>query len=231
MDIDSQSNKISVLMSVYNDEKRVGKSIESILNQTFQDFEFLILDDCSTDNTYEICNYYAKKNQKIKLMKNHQNLGLTKSLNLLISESNYELIARQDSDDESFKQRLEIQLKIMEKHNLDACTTLATIDELKRTRPFLSHLFPKKLIIKYKNPFIHGSLLIKKKVLENVGMYDEKFKFAQDYKLMFDLIRLNHKLKIINQPLYKLNLKDNISTRNIKEQNYYANCVKKEIDP
>tara|TARA_B100000674_G_C37941816_1_gene962983 strand:+ start:260 stop:955 length:696 start_codon:yes stop_codon:yes gene_type:complete len=231
MDIDSQSNKISVLMSVYNDEKRVSKSIESILNQTFQDFEFLILDDCSTDNTYEICNYYAKKNQKIKLMKNHQNLGLTKSLNLLISESNYELIARQDSDDESFKQRLEIQLKIMEKHNLDACTTLATIDELKRTRPFLSHLFPKKLIIKYKNPFIHGSLLIKKRVLENVGMYDEKFKFAQDYKLMFDLIRLNHKLKIINQPLYKLNLKDNISTRNIKEQNYYANCVKKEIDP
>ena len=231
MDIDSQSNKISVLMSVYNDEKRVRKSIESILNQTFQDFEFLILDDCSTDNTYEICNYYAKKNQKIKLMKNHQNLGLTKSLNLLISESNYELIARQDSDDESFKQRLEIQLKIMEKHNLDACTTLATIDELKGTRPFLSHLFPKKLIIKYKNPFIHGSLLIKKKVLENVGMYDEKFKFAQDYKLMFDLIRLNHKLKIINQPLYKLNLKDNISTRNIKEQNYYANCVKKEIDP
>ena len=231
MDIDSQSNKISVLMSVYNDEKRVSKSIESILNQTFQDFEFLILDDCSTDNTYEICNYYAKKNQKIKLMKNHQNLGLTKSLNLLISESNYELIARQDSDDESFKQRLEIQLKIMEKHNLDACTTLAAIDELKGTRPFLSHLFPKKLIIKYKNPFIHGSLLIKKKVLENVGMYDEKFKFAQDYKLMFDLIRLNHKLKIINQPLYKLNLKDNISTRNIKEQNYYANCVKKEIDP
>lgn len=231
MDIDSQSNKISVLMSVYNDEKRVSKSIESILNQTFQDFEFLILDDCSTDNTYEICNYYAKKNQKIKLMKNHQNLGLTKSLNLLISESNYELIARQDSDDESFKQRLEIQLKIMEKHNLDACTTLATIDELKGTRPFLSHLFPKKLIIKYKNPFIHGSLLIKKRVLENVGMYDEKFKFAQDYKLMFDLIRLNHKLKIINQPLYKLNIKDNISTRNIKEQNYYANCVKKEIDP
>ena len=231
MDIDSQSNKISVLMSVYNDEKRVSKSIESILNQTFQDFEFLILDDCSTDNTYEICNYYAKKNQKIKLMKNHQNLGLTKSLNLLISESNYELIARQDSDDESFKQRLEIQLKIMEKHNLDACTTLATIDELKGTRPFLSHLFPKKLIIKFKNPFIHGSLLIKKRVLENVGMYDEKFKFAQDYKLMFDLIRLNHKLKIINQPLYKLNTKDNISTRNIKEQNYYANCVKKEIDP
>ena len=231
MDIDSQSNKISVLMSVYNDEKRVSKSIESILNQTFQDFEFLILDDCSTDNTYEICNYYAKKNEKIKLMKNHQNLGLTKSLNLLISESNYELIARQDSDDESFKQRLEIQLKIMEKHNLDACTTLATIDELKGTRPFLSHLFPKKLIIKYKNPFIHGSLLIKKRALENVGMYDEKFKFAQDYKLMFDLIRLNHKLKIINQPLYKLNLKDNISTRNIKEQNYYANCVKKEIDP
>ena len=130
MSIDYQSNKISVLMSVYNDEKRVSKSIESILNQTFQDFEFLILDDCSTDNTYKICENYAKKNQKIKLMKNEENLGLTKSLNLLIGESNYELIARQDSDDESFKERLETQLNIMEKHNLDACTTLAKIDEL-----------------------------------------------------------------------------------------------------
>ena len=231
MSINNQLNKISVLMSVYNDENRVSESIESILNQTFQDFEFLILDDCSTDNTYKICENYAKKNQKIKLMKNEENLGLTKSLNLLIGESNYELIARQDSDDESFKERLETQLNIMEKHNLDACTTLAKIDELKKTRPFLSHLFPKKLIIKYKNPFIHGSLLIKKSVLENVGMYDEKFKFAQDYKLMSDLIRLNHKLKIINQPLYKLNTIDNISTNNIVEQNHYANCVKKEIDP
>jgi len=231
MSIDYQSNKISVLMSVYNDEKRVSKSIESILNQTFQDFEFLILDDCSTDNTYKICENYAMKNQKIKLMKNEENLGLTKSLNLLIGESNYELIARQDSDDESFKERLETQLNAMEKHNLDACTTLAKIDELKKTRPFLSHLFPKKLIIKYKNPFIHGSLLIKKRVLENVGMYDEKFKFAQDYKLMSDLIRLDHKLKIINKPLYKLNTVDNISTNNIVEQNHYANCVKKEIDP
>ena len=231
MSIDYQSNKISVLMSVYNDEKRVSKSIESILNQTFQDFEFLILDDCSTDNTYKICENYAKKNQKIKLMKNEENLGLTKSLNLLIGESNYELIARQDSDDESFKERLEIQLNIMQKYNLDACTTLATISGLKRTRPFLSHLFPKKLIIKYKNPFIHGSLLIKKRVLENVDMYDEKFKFAQDYKLMFDLIRLNYKIKIINRPLYKLNTIDNISTNNIVEQNHYANCVKKQIDP
>ena len=157
--------------------------------------------------------------------------GIDDSVNLLIGESNYELIARQDSDDESFKERLETQLNIMKKHNLDACTTLAKIDELKKTRPFLSHLFPKKLIIKYKNPFIHGSLLIKKRVLENVGMYDEKFKFAQDYKLMSDLIRLNHKLKIINQPLYKLNTIDNISTNNIVEQNHYANCVKKEIDP
>ncbi len=218
-------------MSVYNDEDRVPQAIESILKQSFENFEFLIVDDCSTDTTFTICNEYQKKDNRIKLHRNKENIGLTKSLNFLINQSKYGLLARQDSDDKSHKYRLEKQVNFMKMNNLDATTTLALIDTIKRVRPFLSQFFPYKYMINFKNPFIHGSLLIKKNVLYEIGLYDERFFYAQDYKLMYDLIKSGYKLKILNKLLYELNTKDNISTKKYKEQTYYADCVKKGISP
>ena len=81
--------------------------------------------------------------------------------------------------------------------------------------------------MKVKNPFIHGTLFIKRKVLDEVGLYDEKFYYAQDYKLMRDLLNRRYKYKIINKPLYLLNMENNISTTKRKEQAYFANLVKK----
>ena len=85
--------------------------------------------------------------------------------------------------------------------------------------------------MKYKNPFIHGTLFIKKTVLLDVGKYDESFYYAQDYKLMKDLISKDYRYEIIKNPLYQLNMKNNISTNKQSEQNYYANCVRKNIKP
>ena len=85
--------------------------------------------------------------------------------------------------------------------------------------------------MKIKNPFIHGSLMIKKSVLYDLGKYNEKFYYAQDYKLMSDLVKKNYKTKIIKEPLYVLNQKNNISTNFKNSQEYFANCVKKNIDP
>ena len=89
-------------MSIYNDEKNVRNAIESILNQTYEKFELLLLDDFSTDNTYEICNEYLKKDKRIKLYRNKKNIGLTKSLNKLAANSTGLYIDRQDSDDFSY---------------------------------------------------------------------------------------------------------------------------------
>ena len=83
----------------------------------------------------------------------------------------------------------------------------------------------------YKNPFIHGTLMIKKKVIEKIGLYNEKFYFSQDFKLMRDLIDNNYKLSILNQPLYMLNMKNNLSESYKLEQKYFANCARKRIDP
>ena len=76
-----------------------------------------------------------------------------------------------------------------------------------------------------------GSLLIKKETLNRINLYNEKFKFAQDYKLFYDLINANYKIKTIKEPLYYLNTENNISTLKLNEQQYYADCVRKNILP
>lgn len=218
-------------MSVYNDETRVKRAIESILNQSYKNFEFLIVDDCSTDETFNVCNEYQKKDSRIKLYRNKENIGLTRSLNFLIKQSEFELLARQDSDDISHIHRLEKQVNFMKAKNLDATTTLAYVDKFKKRRPFISQFAPSKIMINYKNSYIHGSLLIKKETILNLGNYDEKFIYAQDYKLFSDLIKNNYKIKILNEVLYTLNVNNNISTNMKYEQEYYANCVRKGLTP
>ena len=218
-------------MSVYNDEKNIDKSIESIMSQTYKNLELHILDDGSNDKTWKIINKYKTEYQNIFIYKNNSNLGLTKSLNYLIDQTNGEIIARHDSDDLSNPERIEKQLNIMTKYNLDFCTTRAQIIQNNKITPKFSYYIPKKIVVKYKNPFIHGTLMIKKSVIVNVGMYDENFYYAQDYKLMRDLLNINSKYKILRTPYYKLNFENNISTKFKEEQKYYSFCVKKKLTP
>ena len=89
---------VSVIMSVYNDEKNVDNAIRSILNQSYENFEFLIIDDCSADSTLEKIENFKDLDKRVKIFKNSKNIGLTKSLNLLLKNSSTELIARQESD-------------------------------------------------------------------------------------------------------------------------------------
>ena len=223
--------KISVLMSVYNDEKTLERSIESILKQTFKNFELLINDDSSTDGSFKIIKNFSNIDNRIKFFQNENNTGLTKSLNKLIRQSSGEFIARQDSDDTSHIERFQKQINVIESGKFDIVTTRANVIGEKRKIPNISFYFPKRYIIKYKNPFIHGSLLIKKNVLNDIGNYDERFYYSQDYKLMSDLIKQNKKIKTLRQPLYNLNLKNNISSKNAEEQEYFAKCVRLNVNP
>ena len=93
--------------------------------------------------------------------------------------------------------------------------------------PGLSFYIPLKILIKYKNPIIHGSLVISKRVFENVGNYNESYYYAQDYELIKRFIFRKLKYKIIKKPLYVLNMKNNISNKFLDQQNKYANMAKK----
>ena len=225
------SDLISVIMSTYNSEETVKKSIESIISQSYQNFELLIIDDASTDNTFKIISPYKAKYKNIKIFQNQKNIGLTKCLNILLEKTQGEYIARQDDDDISINIRLENQLKIIKTKNLDFCTTRAITSPGGRSRPRFAHYLPQKVLINYKNPFVHGTLMIKKNTITEIGGYDENFYYSQDYKLMYDLLKKGYKFKTLREKLYILNTKNNLSTLKKNEQNYYATCVKNKIKP
>jgi len=223
--------KVSVIMSCYNSQQTVGRAIESILNQTLENIELLICDDSSIDNTYETITKYKDLDKRVKVYKNIKNLGLTKTLNFLIEKADGALIARQDDDDISLSERLKTQVNVLKEENLDFITTRAKVLGSKKLIPGISFNLPNSLVMNFKNPFIHGTLLIDKEVLSSVGNYDERFYYAQDYKLFSDLLSRGYKYATLKTPLYELNIKDNISSKFIKEQDYYARCVRNNKDP
>ena len=110
------SPSISVVMSVYNGERYIRESVESILNQTYRDFEFILMDDASKDRTASLCRGYQKKDPRIRFYSNRENLGLTASLNKGIALAKGKWIARMDSDDVSVPERFEKQMAFLKKN-------------------------------------------------------------------------------------------------------------------
>lgn len=213
-------------MSVKNCEDFIEESIASILNQSYTDFEFLILDDASSDKTFEICEKYSSIDSRIKLYKNNETFGLTKSLNILIQKSKGKIIARQDGDDFSVLNRLELQLQKYNESMYKIITSRTYLINEKRIKPFLAHYMPNNIIIRYKNPFVHGSLMIEKDLLLKIGGYDEEFYYAQDYKLFSDLLKNKQKVFTFSKPLYYTRNTLNISTLKLEEQEFYASKVR-----
>ncbi len=219
--------KVSVIMAVYNGEKYLREAIESILSQTFKDFEFIIVDDGSTDRTPDILKEYEKKDDRVKIITNSKNIGLTKSLNKAIKIAKGEYIARQDADDISLPERLEKQVEFMDK-NRDIGLVGAFYYEIGENGSIVSKkilptkdTYLKKILIKY-NPFFHSSIIIRRKVFSKVGLYDEKFKKAQDYELWFRVARF---YKLTNIPKFLIKrryTKEMISQKNESEQIYWA---------
>ena len=181
------------------------------------------------DKTYEICQKISLNDNRIKLFQNKDNQGLTKSLNILINKSKGKFIARHDADDISHLERFEKQIDYIDKFNLDACSSRALIIGSGKVIPNLSYYFPISLVLRYKNPVIHGSLMINKQVIQKLNLYNEEFKYSQDYELILKLYKNKYKFKIMKEPLYRLNMKNNISSKYKAEQKKYADMVRNQI--
>ena len=222
----SSNALVSVLLSTYNSEESISESIDSLLSQTYKNLEILISDDGSTDSTKEICKKFQLKDERVLFSSNKKNIGLTKSLNNLAQKASGSLIARHDADDISLPYRIEEQIQFMKTKKLDAVTSRSLVKQNNKKRPGISFYIPDKLLINRKNPFIHGTLIIKKNVFQEIGYYDERFYYAQDYKLFYDLLDKGYKVKTLNKALYILNTENNISSENLERQNYYADCVR-----
>ena len=178
---------VSVVMSVYNGERYLREAIGSILNQTFRDFEFLMINDGSSDRTAEILKDYNIN--RIKIIKNERNIGLTKSLNKGLRIARGEYIARQDADDVSAPDRLEKEVNFLETHRDYAVvgTFVKILNEDSEVIGLLDRLTADTQIRKClgtDNCITHGSTMIRKKCLLNVGFYDESIARAQDLSLI-----------------------------------------------
>lgn len=213
--------KISVILSVGSQKKYLKDAVQSILNQTFKDFEFIIINDASK-------NLEIPKDSRIKIITNTRHLGLTRSLNIGLKKAKGEFIARMDADDISKPERLKTETEFLEQ-NPDVALVGSWVDLINEKGSFLH---TKKLPIDYENiknnlikanQFYHPTLLIRKNILDKVGFYDEKYEFSQDYELV---LRIASKYQVANIPEslleYRVNTKSAISHGYVKEQAKFA---------
>ena len=218
---------ISVIMSVFNAEDTIEDCVKSILNQTFDSFELLIVNDASTDNTHKLLEKFSKKDKRIKIFTNSENIGLTKSLNFMLSKAKGKYIARQDADDISLPKRFEKQIEFIQSRKFDIVVSRAKKLHDESIIPKFSFIIPSKILIRFKNPFIHGTLFASKDLLTKLNFYNEEFYYAQDYELFSRILKNKIKVGKIWEPLYLLNTKNNISSLFKKEQKEYADKVRK----
>lgn len=178
--------KITVLMSVYNGEKYLREAIDSILNQTFMDFEFLIINDGSIDKTADILQSYT--DPRIRIVNNEENMGLTKSLNRGLKIARGRYIARMDADDISYPRRLEVQYEYMEK-NPDVGIVdnwVNIIDSEGNVTSSLKWNCSSEDIyytLNFRNCLVHGSTFLRKDLVMDNGGYNETIKVSQDFEL------------------------------------------------
>lgn len=220
------NKKISVIMSVYNEkEEWLKEAIDSILNQTFSDFEFIIIMD-KPDN-YNIINLlraYEENDKRIKIYINEENNGLVKSLNKAIKLCNGEFIARMDADDYSYPERFQKQIEFLSQNtNIDLCATGVIIMNEKGKEIYKAKVYgttakkaEKSLI--YRNIFPHGSWMIKKSKIDELGGYNE-INQAEDYDLLFRMLYKGMKIVVIPEYLFRYRLRETgISYKNLYKQ-------------
>lgn len=229
----TKTPKISVLMSAYNSEKYIAEAIESILKQTFSDFEFIIINDGSIDDTPKIIERYAQQDKRILFINNKQNQGLIGALNQGLSVCRGEYIARMDSDDISLPTRFAQQVKYMDIHpecgalsgwiqRFGPCVSTKTLTSVKTVR-LLDFLIHGCMVF---NPcsMIRHSVLIKNNI-----KYNPEYKYAEDFGFWVEICKCSeiHNLQTV---LLKYRWHDsNISVVHKKAQFECAERIRRNI--
>jgi len=209
--------KVSVVMSVYNGERFLRQAVDSVLNQTLPDFEFIVVDDGSTNGTAEILSGYAEADPRLCVV-TQENQGLIKSLNRAVGMARGEYIARMDADDISLPERLAIQVCRLDAHPQIAVlgTRYDEIDEsgqvIRRGNRYVgSTLVERALLQGNSSVFCHGSVMFRRACFEHVEGYREQFRHAEDYDLWLRMAE-HYELDNVAETLYQHRLRlDSVS--------------------
>lgn len=178
MQTPSKRPKVSVIMSVFNEEDCVGGTIESVLNQTFSDFEFIIINDCSTDGTRKILESYASKDRRIKILINKENMGAARSSNRGVENSKGEYIARIDAADICHPSRLEKQARFLDENKNVYVVGSYHYWTNEKGQVIGAYCFPttneqiKKDIFGFVSVAAHPAIMFRREIFERTGPYN-----------------------------------------------------------
>ncbi len=216
---------VSIILSVYNGEKYLSEALESVLVQTFTNWELILVNDCSTDSSGEIAYNYAKKDERIRYFSMSKNSKLIACLNFAIEQSQGKYIARFDADDIMMPDRLEQQVNFLESHP-DIGLLGTAVESIDENGDFICFAYVEtedekiKRLLPKKNPFYHPSVMYRANVIKTVGAYSSQYPRAEDYELF---IRFAQQSKIANlpKPLIKYRtLSTSISHKSIRGQSW-----------
>lgn len=200
------SPKISIVMAAYNEERDIAKAIESILAQTFTDWELIIVDDGSSDNTVAIIQSFAAQDDRIRLIRNETNLELSASLNRGIEVARADLIARADADDINLPQRLSKQFEFMQQNpQIDVLGTAAYLLDANGQR-VNTVSYPQahdelSQLSFLKNHFFHPSVIIRSRFFDAAGVYNPEYPNAEDKEIWLRGLRSGCRYANLSEPL------------------------------
>ena len=208
---------VSVLMGVYNCETTIAASIESIINQSYKNWELIIVDDGSTDNSYDIAMQYQSIDQRIAVFKNERNLGLNATLNNCLNHAKGVYIARMDADDDCVEHRLFSQVAFLDSNeNFDLVSSpMIFFDESGEWGKTTAPEFPTVEQVVCGSPICHAPVMIRKTALDSVSGYTEdrnKLR-VEDVDLWIKLYANGSRCYNIQEPLYRMRNDKNASTR------------------
>ncbi len=223
--------KVTVLMSVYNGEYHLRDAVDSILNQSLKDFEFIIINDNSQDSTSQILKEFSDQETRITILDNHENIGLTRSLNKGLALANGEYIARQDADDISLQERLSVQAEYLDNNNDIALLGSAYFVIDSEGQSIAIHKQPLgytkiRWQVLFHNAFCHTSVMFRRSLLQNGRcLYDESLRYSQDYDFWTRLIKVTRAVNL-GTPLVKFRkTHTGISSTQIEDQQNIANSI------
>ena len=200
--------KVSVLMGIYNCTSTLQEALDSLYAQTYQDFEIILCDDGSKDNTYEVALENQRKHPNIVLLRNEQNLGLNATLNKCLAAAKGEYIARMDGDDISLPTRFEKQVKFLDEHPEYAVVSAPMIyfdenGEFRRGKG-RGEVVARDFV--QGSPICHAPCMARTEVFRSVGGYsvDDRLLRVEDYHLWFKIFAAGHKLFMMDECLYMM---------------------------
>ena len=219
---------VSVIMGIYNCADTLGEAIESIINQTFSDWELIMCDDGSQDDTLSVALSYREMFPgKIVVLKNEKNLGLNATLNKCLAIAKGKYIARMDGDDVCSPERFAKELVVLESEPEIAIvsTDMAYFDE-SGTWGKMSHpTYPQGIDFLYETPFCHAPCMVRKEAYDAVQGYsvDKKLLRVEDYHLWMKMYKAGYKGKNIGEILYSM--RDDRNAYNRRKFKYRLNSA------